>query len=229
MGDTTNTTGQAFRTKFPAVLNSSYSGSEVENEHMIEWISGPNQDQRDSSRSEGQSGTVRTNSASLGKQIERRAAINAIKPIKVTSRTEESDLVWSSKDRLTTLSTANTADLLNSVESLQTEQIEQHLENLELSAIEVDATSEETLKADDYLVVNETKSTDKLIKTLNVIEAEIEKTKDENVSVEKANSNTSDQSIKNLIKAIHQTVDESKAAREKLQVETRKIEQKRRN
>ena len=40
----------------------------------------------------------------------------------------------------------------------------------------------------------------------------------------KSETNISDQSIKNLIKAIHQTVDESKAAREKLALEAQKVE-----
>ena len=64
--DTTNTSGP-FRTKFPAVLNSSYSGSEIDHD-MIEWVPG-NQEVRDSSRSGPSEGTVRTNSQSLGKGL----------------------------------------------------------------------------------------------------------------------------------------------------------------
>ena len=220
--DNTATSGP-FRTKFPAVLNSSYSGSEIEHD-MIEWVPG-NQEIRDSSRSEG-TNTRTTNS--LGRQIERKAnenKENEVKPIKVTSRTSEADLQWTS-DKLTSLSSANTADLIKCID---TEDLEKNLENLDLSAIEKDSPNstivpeeEKTYKSD---VAHTTNSTEKLIDTINVIEAEMGEKKAEKSS-EKSSTNISDQSIKNLIKAIHQTVDESKAARQKLAVEAAQVERK---
>ena len=82
--------------------------------------------------------------------IERRAT--EIKPIKVTTRTEETDLVWSrDKPSITSLSTENTADLIKSVESIKTEDIEKNLQNLELSAIEPAGSPNSTLKADQTI------------------------------------------------------------------------------
>ena len=71
----------------------------------------------------------------------------------MTTRTEETDLVWSrDKPSITSLSTANTADLIKSVESIKTEEIEKNLQNLELSAIEPAAGSpNSTLKAEEII------------------------------------------------------------------------------
>merc|ERR1711962_437233 len=175
-----STQDQVFRTKFPAVVNSSYSGSEGGDDHVIRWVSEPNN--RDSSRSEGQkseksiSEGASKSSKSLFAKIEKkinetepnrtgskREIKSSVKPIRVTSRLSTADLNWTDDN-----TSGRTSELIRSVPNSTNDRtndtdtvpfeipnVLSKMETLDLSAIERSA-SEETFTAEVTVTDNKT-------------------------------------------------------------------------
>ena len=158
-----STQDQIFRTKFPAVVNSSYSGSEAD-DHVIRWVSEPNN--RDSSRSEGTKSVSdggSKSSKSLFAKIEKKinetgpnqTKSQEIKPIRVTSRLTSADLNWTDGND----TSGRTSELIRSVPNSSNSTVpfvkNQKMETLDLSAIERSA-SEETFTAEVTVTDNKT-------------------------------------------------------------------------
>merc|ERR1712131_480910 len=158
-----STQDQIFRTKFPAVVNSSYSGSEAD-DHMIRCVSEPNN--RDSSRSDGAKSVSEggsKSSKSLFAKIEKKinetgpnqTKSNEIKPIRVTSRLSSADLNWTDGND----TSGRTSELIRSVPNSSNSTVpfvkNSKMETLDLSAIERSA-SEETFTAEVTVTDNKT-------------------------------------------------------------------------
>ena len=158
-----STQDQIFRTKFPAVVNSSYSGSEAD-DHVIRWVSEPNN--RDSSRSDGAKSVSEggsKSSKSLFAKIEKKinetgpnqTKSNEIKPIRVTSRLSSADLNWTDGND----TSGRTSELIRSVPNTTNSTVpfvkNSKMETLDLSAIERSA-SEETFTAEVTVTDNKT-------------------------------------------------------------------------
>ena len=159
-----STQDQIFRTKFPAVVNSSYSGSEAdEGPHVIRWVTEPGNN-RDSSRSEGaksvsEGGSKSSKSlfAKIEKKINETAPTKSheIKPIRVTSRLSSADLNWTDGND----TSGRTSELIRSVPNTTNSTVpfvkNPKMEALDLSAIERSA-SEETFTAEVTVTDNKT-------------------------------------------------------------------------
>lgn len=158
-----STQDQIFRTKFPAVVNSSYSGSEAD-DHVIRWVTEPNN--RDSSRSEGAKSVSEggsKSSKSLFAKIEKKinetgpnqTKSHEIKPIRVTSRLSSADLNWTDGND----TSGRTSELIRSVPNTTNSTVpfvkNPKMETLDLSAIERSA-SEETFTAEVTVTDNKT-------------------------------------------------------------------------
>merc|ERR1712131_448064 len=156
-----STQDQIFRTKFPAVVNSSYSGSEAD-DHVIRWVSEPNN--RDSSRSEGTKSVSdggSKSSKSLFAKIEKKinetgpTKSHEIRPIRVTSRLSSADLNWTDGND----TSGRTSELIRSVPNTTNSTVpfvkNSKMETLDLSAIERFA-SEETFTAEVTVTDNKT-------------------------------------------------------------------------
>ena len=160
-----STQDQIFRTKFPAVVNSSYSGSEAD-DHVIRWVSEPVGNNRDSSRSEGTKSVSdggSKSSKSLFAKIEKKinetgpnqTKSHEIKPIRVTSRLTSADLNWTDGND----TSGRTSELIRSVPNSSNSTVpfvkNKKMETLDLSAIERSA-SEETFTAEVTVTDNKT-------------------------------------------------------------------------
>merc|ERR1712131_565142 len=158
-----STQDQIFRTKFPAVVNSSYSGSEAD-DHVIRWVSEPVGNNRDSSRSEGTKSVSdggSKSSKSLFAKIEKKinetgpTKSHEIRPIRVTSRLSSADLNWTDGND----TSGRTSELIRSVPNSSNSTVpfvkNQKMETLDLSAIERSA-SEETFTAEVTVTDNKT-------------------------------------------------------------------------
>ena len=218
-------------------MNSSYSGSENGNNPLIEWVPCSSEN-RDSSRSEGKQ--------SLFGKIENKILETSQKPnrpiktIRVTERLSSTDLEWTNDTKTTQSSSLKTADLIRSIPDVTDNthsvgDIRFQMQALDLSAIEKSSTlssCDKTLtprdveieKNEQLHLPNSSKLATKIQEFQNKsaatntddkidsIENEINKDNEIN-----EDTNISDDSMKDLIKALKKTVEDSQKARKEFE------------